>query len=115
MESRRLLTAVIMTPHEQLLLELVNRARSNPSAEAALYGINLNEGLTAGTITTTPKQPLAPNQILMDASAAHSADMIANDYFNHTNLNGESPSDRVLAAGYPVGAAENISYGGSTG
>ena len=33
-----------MTPQEQLMLELINRARMDPNAEAARYGIALNEG-----------------------------------------------------------------------
>lgn len=114
LETRRVLTAVLMTPHEQLLLELINRARADPGAEAARYGIGLNEGITP-TISDTPKQPVAPNQILVNAAGAHSQDMIDNDYFRHVNLQGESPSDRAIALGYPVGVWENISYGGSTG
>jgi uncharacterized protein YkwD len=48
----------------------------------------------------------------------HSEDMVANDYFAHTNLRGEDPSDRAsrngysitkpYGAGYRVGIAENI-------
>ena len=45
LEGRLLLTAVLMSDSEQLVLELVNRARANPGAEASRYGISLNEGL----------------------------------------------------------------------
>ena len=114
LESRRLLTAVTMSDHEQLLLELINRARSNPTAEAAFFGIGLNDGIS-GTIDPAAKQPVAPNQILTDVAGAHSQDMIIRDYFAHVNPEGQSPSARVRAAGYPSGAWENISYGGSTG
>jgi uncharacterized protein YkwD len=48
----------------------------------------------------------------------HSEDMVANNYFAHTNLQGEDPSDRArrhgysimksYGAGYRVGIAENI-------
>ncbi len=114
LEAHRVLTAIVMSPYEQLLLELINRARSAPGAEAARYGIDLNEGISS-TISDTPKQPLAPSQILVDAAAAHSADMLEHDYFSHTNLAGQSASDRAIAAGYPVGVWENISWGGSTG
>ncbi len=115
LESRQLLTALVMTPYEQLLTELVNRARMDPEGEAARYGIDLNQGLAPGTISSDPKQPLAPNQILIDVTGAHSDDMLDNDYFSHTDLDGHSPSERAMAAGYPVGVAENISLGGSTG
>ena len=33
------------------MLELINRARMNPVAEAARFGISLNSGLAAGTHT----------------------------------------------------------------
>src|SRR5437762_2409230 len=65
LESRRLLAASYPTNAEQYLIELVNRARANPTAEAALFGISLNEGLTAGTISATAKQPLAINPYLV--------------------------------------------------
>jgi hypothetical protein len=34
--------------------------------------------------------------------------MVARGYFDHTGLDGSSPSDRAQAAGYPDGAGENI-------
>ena len=50
-----------ISPAEQLMVELVNRARANPTAESLRYGIDLNAGLS-GTeqLNPTPKQPLAP-------------------------------------------------------
>ena len=47
---------------EQYFLELINRARANPAAEAARLGISLNEGLAGGTITASAKPPLAFNE-----------------------------------------------------
>ena len=41
------------TAYEQYFLELVNRARANPGGEAARLGIDLNQGLAAGTISAT--------------------------------------------------------------
>ena len=116
LESRQLLTAVTMTDHEQLLLELVNRARLNPSAEAARYGIGLNDDLAPGTITTDPKQPLAPHQSLINAAGLHSQDMIDRSFFSHTNPSGQTPAQRAQAAGYPTSAVgENIARHRSTG
>ncbi|MGE4000945.1 MAG: FG-GAP-like repeat-containing protein [Planctomycetaceae bacterium] len=134
LEQRTLLAAaaIELTPNEQLLLKLVNRARANPSAEAALYGIDLNQGLTPGTITTDPKQPLAPNQILIGVAGAHSQDMLDRDYFAHTAPPPGHPGgaaydpnnppagsitfdQRITDAGYNwqyVG--ENIAWGGIT-
>ena len=43
----RLLSTAIADADEVYLVELFNRARENPDAEAARYGIDLNEGLRA--------------------------------------------------------------------
>ena len=78
LESRVLLTAVFPTPAEQYLVELINRARANPVAEVQRLANDpnwagalpdLNEGLPAGTIPATAKQPLAINLFLTDAVA----------------------------------------------
>ena len=45
------------TAYEQYFLELVNRARANPGAEAARVGIGLNDGLAAGTIAGPSRTP----------------------------------------------------------
>ena len=60
------------TDSEQYLLELVNRARLDPAGEAALFGIDLNEGLAAGTLGTEPRQPLALNPQLLASARGHS-------------------------------------------
>ncbi|MEL6439217.1 MAG: CAP domain-containing protein [Cyanobacteria bacterium J06621_8] len=107
------------TAQEQYLLELINRARLNPSAEANRWGINLNEGLTPGTITGAAKQPLAFNSFLIDASRAHSEWMLNNDIFSHTGENGSSAGDRMRNAGYQFTGSwtwgENLGYRGTTG
>ena len=115
LEARNLMAGVVMTDQEQLLLELVNRARRDPSSEAALYGISLNAGLPAGTISTASKQPLSPNQFLTNAAGLHSQDMLNQDFFAHTNLAGKTPAQRATEAGYLGQVGENISWGGSTG
>jgi uncharacterized repeat protein (TIGR01451 family) len=104
--------------YEQYLLELINRARSDPASEAARYGIDLNEGLSPGTISSDPKQPLAINPNLVEAARAHSQWMIDNDVFSHTGANGSTPYDRMAAAGYvflsPWSWGENIAWSGTT-
>lgn len=46
---------------------------------------------------------------------AHSEDMVARDFFSHTNPDGLSPFDRLAEAGIGYsGAAENIAYGYAT-
>lgn len=116
LEGRLLLTVTVMTDYEQLVLELVNRARANPNAEAALFGIGLNDGLPANTISAAAKQPLAPNQALIAAAGAHSQDMLERDFFAHDNPDGDGPGDRLQDAGYVAWAwGENIAWRGSTG
>jgi uncharacterized protein YkwD len=100
LECRRLLAAVSLTNHEQLLLELINRGRAAPAAEVARYGVSLNQGLPAGTITTAPKQPLAPNQALINAARAHSQDMLDRNYFEHKHPQGDDFGTRIAKAGY---------------
>ena len=73
LEVRWMLASVYPTANEQLMVELIT-ARANPAAEAARLGIDLNEGLTAGTISTAAKQPLAINPNLTDGRAAQPVD-----------------------------------------
>ncbi len=107
------------THNEQLLLELVNRARANPEAEAVRYGIGLNDGLNPGTISSSPKPPLAFHSSLITASRNHSQWMIDADVFSHTGAGGSTPNDRMAAAGYPFTGSwawgENIAWAGTTG
>jgi serralysin len=108
------------TAQDQYMLELLNRARLNPQAEAnrLLPGGNLNEGITTGPmITTTAKQALAFNLNLFNAAQAHSQWQLANNTFSHTGAGGTSSSTRITNAGYPSGSAtgENIVWQGTTG
>ena len=107
------------TAYDQFLLELINKARANPTAEASRLGINLNQGLNAGQISTAPKQPLAFNGDLVDAAHKHSKWMLDTDTFSHTGSGGSSFTTRMKAEGYVFSgswtAGENISWGGSTG
>lgn len=105
--------------NEQYMLELVNRARANPNAEAAQYGIGLNQGLPSGTISGSSKQPLAFNLDLIDSSRDHSQWMLNTDTFSHTGAGGSSAGERMRAAGYDFTGSwtwgENISWRGTTG
>jgi uncharacterized protein YkwD len=105
---------------EQLMLELINKGRANPTAEAANFQIDLNEGVSTNqTISTTAKQPLAFNLSLVDAARSHSQWMLQNNQFSHTGANGSQPQDRMKAAGYQFtgswASGENIAYDGTTG
>ncbi|MBX7165120.1 MAG: DUF4214 domain-containing protein [Pirellulales bacterium] len=109
----RALLAVTLTPLEQLHLELINQARANPLAAISRYGVaDLNEGLVPGTIAPGPKQPLAPLDILSNVARAHSADMLARNYFAHVNPEGQGPGERATAAGYAYQyLGENLAWG----
>ncbi|MCY1127639.1 CAP domain-containing protein [Frigidibacter sp. RF13] len=101
---------------EQYLLELINRGRLAPDAEAARFGISLNSGLSAGTISSAAKQVLAPNALLEAAATKHSLWMLATNTFSHTGAGGSDPGDRISAEGYNWQRyGENIAWRGTTG
>jgi Ca2+-binding RTX toxin-like protein len=114
-----------MTPQEQLMLELINRARMDPNGEARRYGIALNEGVAAGEqISSKPKQVLAGNDSLATGADNHSKWMLGNDVFSHFETAGSSgftgvqPGDRMTHAGYTFSGSwangENIAVRGTS-
>lgn len=115
------------TAQDQYMLELVNRGRANPQAEADRYldGLNgrdgdLNEGVrTQDTISTDAKQPLAFNLNLNAAAEDHSQWQLDNNKFSHTGEGGTNSRQRMQNAGYtftnPSGNGENIAWIGTTG
>jgi uncharacterized protein YkwD len=84
-------------------------------AAAALAAVNQRRSAGAtcgsrGSFAAAP--PLRWSSQLALASAAHSADMAALDYFSHTSADGRSMSDRVNATGYSwASLGENIAAG----
>ncbi|MBL8762213.1 MAG: hypothetical protein JNL50_13015 [Phycisphaerae bacterium] len=111
LEPRQLL-AFAWTAEEVYLLELVNRARANPDAEAALLGLDLTKDLTDAEIAKlVPQEPLALNESLTLAARLHSQAMADQDFFSHIDLQGNSPTDRASAQGYVYSAGENIAAG----
>ena len=108
-----------LTAGEQYLLELINRARLDPAAEAARYNMNLNTGLTHGTIGTGALQVLAPDAALEVAADDHSIWMLQTSQFSHTGRNGSNAGDRIQSSGYRFegtwGWRENLAWVGSTG
>jgi uncharacterized protein YkwD len=87
---------------EDEILTLVNQRRS--------------EGANCGTEGSfNPAPPLTMNPALRCASRNHSKDMAVNDFFSHTNLQNQSPFERMQLAGYSYSAAgENIAAGNAT-
>ncbi len=117
LEARRLMSVTTPSDLRAVHARADERARANPDAEAARYGIDLNEGLPAGTISAAAKQPLSFNPELTDAARAHSTWMLANDVFAHEGVGGSDPGDRMEDAGYTFtgswGWGENLAYRGS--
>ncbi|MDO9525868.1 MAG: CAP domain-containing protein [Gemmobacter sp.] len=104
---------------EQLLMELINRARLDPLLEARRQGIDLNYNLAPGTLNADARQVLAPSAALALAAESHSQWMLNADVFSHTGQNGSSATQRIQAGGYQLSGSwatgENISWTGSTG
>lgn len=93
--------------HEQLMVELINRARQDPLSEVSLSGDSIASG-----ISTTPVEVLAVAPELDAAAQGHSDDMLLQGFFSHTNPNtGKDPFDRMRDEGYSYrSAGENISW-----
>jgi hypothetical protein len=93
------------TEQEQYFVEMINRARLDPAAEVAFFGLgSLNEGPpTLGgepyTIPDGPHQPVAINPLIMDAASDYAILLNDNDFFGHV-FDGKDSSDRMFAAGY---------------
>lgn len=117
------------TSLEQYYLELVNRARANPTAEVTrlagkTWGDNgspaapdLNEGLAANTIAAAAKPPLAFDTRLIDSASNYTNFLLANEKFSHTASG--TPTSRMIAAGFPFSGSfstgENLANTASTG
>ena len=113
------MSADAMSAAEQYMLELINRARLDPIAEAQRYNLALNTDLDANAISSDAKQVLAPSAVLNRAAEDHSEWMLEADVFSHTGAAGSSPGDRIEDAGYEFTGAwtwrENLAWIGSTG
>jgi Ca2+-binding RTX toxin-like protein len=106
-----------LTAREQLMLELINRARMDPKAEAARLDVHLS-----GT-ALAPKQVLAGNEQLKLSAYNHSGWMILNNEFSSIeemgseSFIGATAPLRMQAYGYAFAGsyayAENISWKGS--
>ncbi|CAF2825896.1 unnamed protein product [Rotaria sp. Silwood2] len=81
---------------EQRVLELTNEARRS--------------GRWCGWSWYSATTPLQWNNLLGNAARGHAEDMLAHNYFSHNSLDGRTPWDRMLEAGYPGNCAggENI-------
>jgi uncharacterized protein YkwD len=86
------------TTGEESALQLVNRVRAS--------------GTKCGSELFGPAPPLVLSGALGGVAFGHANDMATNNYFEHDDLQGKSPSDRVRATGYQEKlVGENIAYG----
>jgi uncharacterized protein YkwD len=81
-----------------------------------LTNVERSQGANCGVLGYFPPVPALTFEERLRCSARnHSWDMAAEDYFDHTNLLGESSADRIERAGYAWKAAgENIAAGQPT-
>jgi len=97
--------AIAAVPSAPLLsnraLQLVNEVRAR--------------GARCGTRSFGPAPPLTFSGTLAGVALGHADDMAEHNYFEHEDLAGKSPADRVRAAGYSEKlVGENLAYGPGT-
>jgi uncharacterized protein YkwD len=79
-------------------LQLVNEVRAR--------------GARCGDRSFGPAPPMKLSDTLAGVAFGHAADMARHNYFEHEDLTGHSPADRVRAVGYQEKlVGENIAYG----
>ncbi|HTL27896.1 MAG TPA: CAP domain-containing protein [Tepidisphaeraceae bacterium] len=108
---------------EQEMMELLNRMRTNPSAELPLLihsnDANVNNALDFFNVNTSvlsdqwaslsPVQPLAWNSSLYNAAEDHTERMLDQDQQSHQLPGEETLGDRIKDAGYSFSTAgENV-------
>ncbi len=115
------------TPEETLIVELMNRFRANPSAEADLIA---PPGKSGGGIdwkmfrdemkALKPMPPVVFNLDLLDAARKHSYYMIHNGLTHDetpgkVGFYGASPADRIKLSGFKGGGWAENAFAGSAG
>ena len=102
------------TAEEQQMLEMINRARANPTAEGirlmdtkdqavqqAYTYWKIDRTATKAAFAKYPQRPpLAFHASLIQISRGHTADMVAKNFQGHTGSDGSSMSDRYNRGGY---------------
>ena len=93
---------------------LPDRSHAQALAERALELVNevRASGTRCGQRSFAPTSPVTLSVTLATVAYGHAADMAEHDYFEHEDLSGRSPAQRVRAAGYQEKlVGENIAYG----
>ena len=106
--------APVSLPLESPRAPTIHTAPAEVLASQALQLVNdvRARGVRCGERAFAPAPPLALSGTLANVAFGHAADMAEHDYFEHRDLNGQSPADRVRAVGYREKlVGENIAYG----
>ena len=93
------------------------RAQAPMLAARALQLVNdvRARGTRCGGKSFGPAPPVRLSGTLGEVALGHASDMALHDYFEHEDLSGHSPADRVRAIGYrETLVGENIAYGPQT-
>jgi uncharacterized protein YkwD len=112
-------------PHPQAPGQFVRQSpAAAPSAQAAVRAPQLSmralalvnevraRGARCGAKSFAPVPPLSLSGTLGSVALGHASDMAEHSYFEHQDLTGHSPADRVRAVGYKEKlVGENIAYG----
>ena len=104
-----------ITVSEQALFDYINQARENPLAMAEAVGLNRADVLANFPgMRDVLKNGMAPLQLqgqLLQTAAAHAQDMITNNYYAYESIDGRTPKERFLAAGYaPAEWGESLGF-----
>lgn len=121
---------VLATEHEVTAQATVPAAGPPPGARASVPGPESSlspilatralqlinnvraRGTRCGNELFGPAPPVTLSSTLGSVAFGHADDMATNNYFEHEDLHGQSPSDRVRATGYEEKlVGENIAYG----
>ncbi len=98
-----------------LVAHPVPSGRGEPQAlsrQVDLINAARARGARCGTHELGPAPPVHLSAQLSDVALGHALDMAQHHYFDHADLAGRSPADRVRASGYrETLVGENIAYG----
>lgn len=89
---------------------------SSPDARQAELVTRINalraQGAVCGTTSYAPAPPLVANSVLLKAADAHALDMATQNYFAHVSVDGRTPPQRLINAGYNYSnMGENLAAG----
>lgn len=88
------------TAEEQELIELMQRGRRDPVAEA--QRINAKYGTSLDFSSFQPRQPVSHNGFLEAAADGHADDMATRGFYGHVNPDGVNANGRVIASTYDL-------------